>query len=129
MSEKAVTRITQVRTVGVPVSDQGRALDFYVGKLGFETRLDVAFGGGRWIEVGPPAGGTTIALIASGGALPTGVDTGIRLATEDDDADHAALKAGGVDVDPEVMRMGNGVPPMFSLRDPDANRLIIVGNP
>jgi lactoylglutathione lyase len=30
------TRITEVRTVGIPVNDQDRALAFYVGKLGFE---------------------------------------------------------------------------------------------
>jgi hypothetical protein len=27
-------KITDVRTVGVPVSDQDRAIDFYVGTLG-----------------------------------------------------------------------------------------------
>ena len=36
-----VGKITDVRTVGVPVSDQDRAIDFYVGTLGFEKRLDV----------------------------------------------------------------------------------------
>jgi catechol 2,3-dioxygenase-like lactoylglutathione lyase family enzyme len=28
-------KITDVRTVGVPVRDQDRAIDFYVGTLGF----------------------------------------------------------------------------------------------
>ncbi|MFY9928581.1 MAG: hypothetical protein WAK82_11310 [Streptosporangiaceae bacterium] len=36
-----------MRTVGVPVTDQGAALDFYVGTLGFEKRLDADLGGGR----------------------------------------------------------------------------------
>jgi predicted enzyme related to lactoylglutathione lyase len=48
-------------------------------------------------------------------------------ATEDIDADHAALQARGVDVDAEVMRMGDPVPPMFFFRDQDGNRLLIVG--
>ena len=38
-------------------------------------------------------------------------------------ADHADLRAGGVEVDAEVMRYPV---PMFSFRDPDGNRLVIV---
>jgi catechol 2,3-dioxygenase-like lactoylglutathione lyase family enzyme len=115
----STTRITAVGTVGVPVTDQDRALEFYVGKLGFEKRRDLPFGPGRWIEVAPPGSPTTIALV------PAGVPTGIRLATEDATADHTALQAGGVDVDPEVMRIPDA-PAMFSLRDPDGNTLILV---
>ncbi|MGI8756453.1 MAG: VOC family protein, partial [Acidimicrobiales bacterium] len=40
------THITDVRTVSVGVGDQDRALEFYVDKLGFETRLDVPMGEG-----------------------------------------------------------------------------------
>jgi catechol 2,3-dioxygenase-like lactoylglutathione lyase family enzyme len=47
--------IAHIHTVGVPVSDQSRSLDFYVGKLGFEKRLDAPFGDGRWLEVAPLA--------------------------------------------------------------------------
>jgi catechol 2,3-dioxygenase-like lactoylglutathione lyase family enzyme len=113
------THITGVGTVGVPVTDQDRALEFYVDKLGFEKRRDIPFGAGRWIEVAPPGSPTTIALV------PAGVPSGIRLATEDTDADHTDLRARGVDVDAEVMRMP-GAPPMFGLRDPDGNSLILV---
>ncbi len=117
----AITRITQVQTMGVPVTDQERALEFYVGKLGFEKRRDIPFGNGiRWIEVAPPGAETTIALV------PTGLPTGIRLTTKDADADHADLRARGVDADPEVMRMAGSVPPMFAIRDPDGNTLFIV---
>jgi catechol 2,3-dioxygenase-like lactoylglutathione lyase family enzyme len=46
------TRIGQVGTVFFPVSDQDRALEFYVDKLGFEKRVDFSYGGShRWIEV------------------------------------------------------------------------------
>jgi catechol 2,3-dioxygenase-like lactoylglutathione lyase family enzyme len=120
------THITEVRTVAVPVTDQDRALDFYVGKLGFEKRMDATFSGDmRWIEVAPHDSSTTIALapLPQGGA--TGVDTGIRLATQDAEADHVGLLAQGVDTDPEVLRF-EGVPPMFSLRDPDGNLLYVV---
>jgi len=44
----------------------------------------------------------------------------------DIDADHATLKAAGVDVDAEVARWGDPVPPMFRLRDPSGNSLAIV---
>jgi catechol 2,3-dioxygenase-like lactoylglutathione lyase family enzyme len=57
---------------------------------------------------------------------PTAVDTGIILSTTDVDADHAALKAAGVDVDAEVARWGAPVPPMFRFRDPAGNSLTIV---
>ncbi len=120
------THITQVRTVAVPVADQDRALDFYVGTLGFEKRLDATFGGDRrWIEVAPQGSTTTIALAPLPQDGVTGVDTGIRLATQDADADHDDLIARGVDADPEVLHF-TGAPPMFSLRDPDGNQLYVV---
>jgi len=126
MTQQTRTQITGLRTVGVPVTDQARALDFYAGALGLETRLDVPFGDGkRWIEVAPAGAATTIALVAASANQPTGHDTGIRLATADADAKHADLLARGVDADPEVLRWP-GVPPMFAFRDPDGNTLEIV---
>jgi len=119
------TRISDVRTIGVPVSDQQRALAFYGGVLGFETRMDSPFPGGRWIEVAAPGATTTIALAAAQEGTATGVDTGIRFSTADATADHATLAGAGVDVDAEVLRFP-GVPPMFSFRDPDGNTLYVV---
>jgi catechol 2,3-dioxygenase-like lactoylglutathione lyase family enzyme len=113
------TNITGVGTVAIPVTDQDRALEFYVGELGFETRRDVPFGDGRWIEVAPPGAATTIALV------PAGIPTGIRLTTRDADSDHAGLRARGADTDPEVMRIPSA-PAMFAVRDPDGNSLILV---
>ena len=121
----AHTRISDVRTVAVPVRDQQRALDFYGGVLGFETRMDSPFPGGRWIEVAAPGATTTIALAAAQEGTTTGVDTGIRFTTADATADHSGLAAAGVDVDAEVLRFP-GVPPMFSFRDPDGNTLYVV---
>jgi lactoylglutathione lyase len=126
MSDQAKTQITGVHTVGVPVTDAERALDFYTGTLGLTKRLDVPLGdGGRWIEVAPEGGETTIALVPSGPGVPAGVETGIRLTTTSADELHAALLASGVDADPDVLRWP-GVPPMFAFRDQDANRLVIV---
>ena len=126
MSDQGNVDITEVRTVGLPTSDQERALAFYVGVLGFEVRVDEPFGdGNRWIEVAPPGAVTSIALTPHQDSQPIGVDTGVRLTSPDAVAAHAALLAAGVDVDAEVLRWP-GVPPMFSFRDPDANVLYLV---
>jgi lactoylglutathione lyase len=118
------THIHQVSTVAIPVRDADRAVTFYVGTLGFEKRRDVPFGEGqRWIEVAPAGAATTIALAPPGGNK-TGADTGIRLAVDDTEAVHRDLREQGVDVD-EIMHFP-GVPPMFSLRDPDGNTLYVV---
>jgi catechol 2,3-dioxygenase-like lactoylglutathione lyase family enzyme len=119
--------ITQVGTVGVPVKDQDRALEFYLGKLGFEKRMDVPYGEGeRWVEVAPSGAATTIALVRARVGEPTGIDTQVRLTTRDAEADHADLRASGADADPEIIRYPV---PMFVLRDPDGNRLRIVERP
>jgi len=121
------TNITQVGTVIVPVSDQDRALEFYLEKLGFEKRADTPFGRGeRWVEVAPPGAATTIALIPPRSGEPVGIDTHVGFTTNDADADHAHLRAGGVEADEAVMRMGGPVPPMFFFRDPDGNSFLIV---
>jgi catechol 2,3-dioxygenase-like lactoylglutathione lyase family enzyme len=119
-------RISQVRTVAIPVTDQDRALEFYGRTLGFRTVLDGTFGAGqRWIEVAPPGAATTVALVPATDTTPAGVDTGIRFSTSDATSDHTVLQARGVDVDPEVLRWP-GVPPMFRLRDPDGNTVVVV---
>ena len=120
-----VVRISRVHTVAVPVSDQDRALEFYRGTLGFEVRRDTMFGAGqRWIEVAPPAGETTVALPPVHPGVQPGIDTGLRLATPDARGTYEALKAEGVDLD-QVLEFP-GAPPMFFLRDPDRNTLVIV---
>ena len=123
------TRVDKVNTVVVPVADQERMIEFYVDKLGLETRTDVAFGDGyRWVEVAPSGAETTIALAPPPEGRPTGNrETGIGLHTDDIDAYHAELRDAGVDVDAEVSRMGDPVPPLFWLRDPEGNTLMVVG--
>ncbi len=117
-------QITQVGTVGIPVADQDRAREFYTGLLGFEKRMDVPYGKGeRWIEVAPPGAATTIALVRARDGEATGIDTQVRLTTRDAAADHAALRARGVDADADILRYPV---PMFVLRDADGNRLRIV---
>jgi catechol 2,3-dioxygenase-like lactoylglutathione lyase family enzyme len=125
---KSNLNLTQVGRVCIPVADTDRALDFYVETLGFEKVIDIPMGeAGRWVEVALPEAKTTIALAPPPpGTAAGGSQTGICLDTSDVDADHAALKAAGVDVDDEVTRWGGNVPPMFWVRDPEGNSLIVV---
>lgn len=123
MTEQDHARITGIGTVAVPVSDQDKALEFYVGVLGLEKRMDVPLEqiGGRWITVAPDGAVTSIALVPG---QSTGVDTGIRLNAGDVPAVHARLKEQGADVDD--LLQWPGVPPMFTFRDQDGNVLVIV---
>ena len=136
------TRIRQVGTVFVPVADQDRALKFYLDKLGFEKRADFPYGeNSRWIEVAPPGATNAIALVPPSEGKGTGGDqTYCAFSTEDIEADHATLRARGVDVDAGVARkgkhrsglfstdvtVGDPVPPQFFFRDIDGNRFLIV---
>src|SRR3954451_22567411 len=83
--------LTGVSTVSIAVSDQDATKRLFE-ELGFETRFDadvnVDF---RWIDMALPGGGTTLSVIATTDALPTGIDTGIRFVTPDARAAHACL--------------------------------------
>jgi predicted enzyme related to lactoylglutathione lyase len=46
--------------------------------------------------------------------------------TDDIEAYRAKLEEGGVEVDAEVSRMGEPVPPLFWFRDPEGNQLMVV---
>lgn len=136
------THITQVGTVFVPVADQDRALRFYLDQLGFEKRSDFAYGDGdRWVEVAPPGSAIAIALVPPGEGKSSGAEAAhCAFASEDIEADHAALLAAGVEVDPEIGRQGTSrpglvssevsipdpVPAQFCFCDPDGNRFLVV---
>jgi lactoylglutathione lyase len=112
------TTITDIGTVGIPVSDQDKAVEFFTGPLGFEKRLDARMGESfRWVTVAAPGASTSVALIA-------GPDTGIRFLVPDAETEHAAMRQRGIEVG-DLLRWP-GVPPMFEFKDPDGNRFEIV---
>lgn len=119
-------RIDGIHTIGVPVADQDQALQFYSGLLGFDVRVDVPMPQlrGRWIEVAPPGGGTSVALIPASDATPVGREIGIRFTTADAAELHRTLFAAGVRTG-ELLTWP-GVPPMFTFCDPDGNGFEIV---
>jgi len=117
-----LTTITDIATVGIPVSDQDKAVEFFVGKLGFEKRLDAPVSENfRWITVAAPGASTSVALIAN---RDTGADTGIRFVVPDAEAEHHAMRDRGVEAG-DLLRWP-GVPPMFEFNDPDGNKFVIV---
>jgi catechol 2,3-dioxygenase-like lactoylglutathione lyase family enzyme len=138
----STTRISEVATVFVPVGDQERALEFYVRTLGFEKRADFTYGAdSRWVEVAPPGAANAIALMpASEGRAAGGDQAHCALASQDIEADHASLRARGVDVDAQIARVGtprpglistdvsipDPVPAQFFFRDLDGNRFLVV---
>lgn len=124
---QTATHISQLGTVIIPVSDQDKALEFYTGKLGFEVRNDVSFGeGNRWLEVAPPGGGATVAIMPPRpGETPSNTQTCVAFTTDDVDAGHAALEERGVEVE-EVTGGEGPVPRMFFFRDLDKNMLLLV---
>ena len=119
-------RIHGIHTIGIPVTDQDKALAFYVDVLGFEKRLDMPMEqlGSRWIEVAPAGSAVTVALVQASEGIEAGGEVGIRFLTADAAALHARLTAAGVEVG-ELLNWP-GVPPMFTFRDQDGNGLEIV---
>ena len=130
--------IGRIHLVTVPSTDAERSIAFYEA-LGFGKRADFPFGdGGRWVELFPPDGTAGIAL-APGPEARTGVDTGIIATVPDIDAAYTELRSRGVEVDDEIARPGGSTrirvgavdvvgpqPPMFRVRDPDGNALLVV---
>ncbi|MBV8293181.1 MAG: VOC family protein, partial [Mycobacterium sp.] len=92
--------ISAIVTIGIPVTNQDRALEFYTETLGLQKQLDVPLPrlGGRWITIAPLGAGTTIALLRAHEGVPAGVETGIRLASPDAAAAHQRFSERGVDV-------------------------------
>ena len=125
-------------TVMIPVSDQDRALTFYVETLGFAQRVDFEYAAGvPWVEVEPVGEGHPIGLSLALDAEP-GIETRVAFNTDDLEADRAELERRGADVGPilregELVRWGGivlgGTPPMCLVRDPDGNSLLLVQGP
>jgi catechol 2,3-dioxygenase-like lactoylglutathione lyase family enzyme len=116
--------ITHASFVTLPVSDQDRALRFYVDVLGFEVVADLDLPQGRWLQVAPKGAQTVFTLAGPGmGGFEPGSARGIMLVTTDVDADCARLTEAGIAVD------GPGDQPwgrMASFADPDGNGLLLL---
>lgn len=129
--------LTSNRLSQIYVLDQDEALDFYVGKLGLEVRVDADLGFMRWLTVGVPGEPREI-LLEVPGAPAHDEDTAVQVrelvtkgagggwlgfATTDVQATYEDLKAKGVDLTSEPVQQSYGVD--FGLRDPFGNNIRI----
>ena len=103
---------TKIGTISIGVSDQEKALDFYINKLGFAKIDDQPMSETeRWLEVAPPGAQTHIMLGLRGqsGGDKTGF-TGYVLHTSNIEETCETLKARGVSISQELKTepWGNG---------------------
>jgi catechol 2,3-dioxygenase-like lactoylglutathione lyase family enzyme len=108
--------------VALVVPDYDEAIDFYVGRLGFQLDEDTDLGGGkRWVVVRPPGRAQTALLLARAvnerQAAAVGAQTGGRvflfLHTDDLARDHARFLAAGVRFEGPPRREPYGVVAVF----------------
>lgn len=118
--------ISNIKTVALYVSDQAKACEFWVDRLGFEVRRDEDMGSmGRWLEVAPPGATTAFVLAdATGFDKPDriGSSADITLTTDDVVELHARLVADGVVVtEPETQEWGKYI----KVTDPDGLEFVV----
>ncbi len=119
----------------LPHDDPEASLAFYRDALGFEVRLDVGYGGMRWLTVGPPNQPDTSIVLAPPAASPgvtdderrtiaemmaKGTYAMILLATPDLDGVFERLQASGTEVVQEPTAQPYGVRDC-AFRDPAGN--------
>jgi len=118
------------------VPDQDEALDFYVGKLGFEVTNDMDFGPMRWLTIALPGQPDRAVLLEKAGPPSMSEETAAQVRelitkgaagghlffrTDDAYKTHAELKERGVEITEEPVDRGYGID--FGLRDPFGNHL------
>jgi catechol 2,3-dioxygenase-like lactoylglutathione lyase family enzyme len=118
--------LTQVRSVGIYVSDQQRAVDFFTEKLGCELVVDAPMGEGpeaaRWIEVKLPRDETKLILFTPEGQEDrVGTFSNVIFHCDDIQKTHEELSARGVEfpTPPERAPWGQW---WAVFADPDGNK-------
>jgi catechol 2,3-dioxygenase-like lactoylglutathione lyase family enzyme len=130
--------LTTISMSSIYVLDQDEALDFYVGKLGFEVQIDQQFGPMRFLTVALPTdpGRAVLLELPAPPSISPDVAEQVRdavtkgaggghlfLTTDDAHKTHAELRERGVDVPEEPVVQPYGVD--FGLRDPFGNSVRI----
>lgn len=129
----------RIHSTFLPHDDPDAALAFYRDVLGFEVRKDVAYGGMRWITVGPPGQPDTSIVLQPPAANPGVTDDERRtiaemmakgtygmiiLASKDLDRTFERIQATGAEVIQEPTRQPYGVRDC-AFRDPAGNHVRI----
>jgi catechol 2,3-dioxygenase-like lactoylglutathione lyase family enzyme len=116
--------VRKVLLFSVPVSDQTRAKEFYVGVLGFDLVADMPMGPEqRWVQVAPKGAATSITLVTWFDSMPAGSVQGIVLETDNLEADIDLLTGRGVKFDGAVQEQPWGR--FVTFADPDGNGFIL----
>ena len=117
--------ITQLKFVGIPTSDQQRALRFYTEQLGFEIATDQAFDARqRWIELRIANSATRVVLFTPEGQEGRiGTFFNGAFACDDVAATYRQLKGRGVDFVSEPQQQPWGTFAIF--KDPDGNQFVL----
>jgi catechol 2,3-dioxygenase-like lactoylglutathione lyase family enzyme len=116
--------ITKVQLFSIPVSDQDRARDFYVGALGMELVREMPMDPGqRWVQVRPRGAETSITLVTWFPSMPAGSLTGLVLETDDLDAELERLREIGIEPEEPVREQAWGR--SVTIRDPDGNGIVL----
>jgi catechol 2,3-dioxygenase-like lactoylglutathione lyase family enzyme len=116
--------ITKVQLFSIPVSDQDRAREFYVGALGMELVREMPMGPGqRWVQVRPKGAETSITLVTWFPSMPAGSLTGLVLESDDLDADLERL--GGLGIEPDEPVRNEAWGRSATIRDPDGNGIVL----
>src|SRR3569623_3454326 len=128
--------ISAIRIHAVNVLDQDEALDFYVGKLGFEVTNDVDMGFMRWLTVALPSDPERHLLLEVPGPPALSEETAAQVrdlltkgalgvafvaTTADCRATYDELRAKGVEFTQEPVEQPNGID--CALRDPFGNHI------
>jgi catechol 2,3-dioxygenase-like lactoylglutathione lyase family enzyme len=117
--------LTDLGVISVPVSDQDRALAFYVDVLGLELIDDSPMGPTmRWLRVGPKLAQTSLTLVTWFPTMAPGSLKGLLFNTDDLDGDVERIRSAGVDVS-EMREETWGR--YVTLDDPDGNGIIVRG--
>jgi catechol 2,3-dioxygenase-like lactoylglutathione lyase family enzyme len=120
--------IAKIHSTMIAVSDQDKALDFYVNTLGFEKAMDSPMGPDmRWLTVVPPGATTQLVLADPRMADPIvpGRSTGITLTTPDIDTAYATYTGRGVNFKGPVEEMPWGQKAAW-FSDLDGNEFFLV---
>jgi len=116
--------VSDVKVVSIPVSDQERAKQFYVEKLGFEvTRDDDSVPGIRWVQVTPRGGSASLTLVTWFDTMAPGSLQGLVLGSDNLETDCERLEAAGVEFDRPLQEQPWGTEAV--IRDPDGNSLVL----
>jgi predicted enzyme related to lactoylglutathione lyase len=117
--------ITRLKFIGIPTTDQDRALEFYTEKLGFTVSTDQVFDGKqRWIELRIAHSPTRVVLFTPPGHEDRiGTVFNGAFACDDVTATYRQLKARGVAFVSEPQKQPWGEYAVF--KDPDGNQFVL----